>query len=131
MQQIVCLRAGACGFCGSPCCQQDITARKGPTSYGNSNSVQVFSAYTFAASRALDWPGGQAAPPPGKGRSEWVYVAKQKGFRSSFILRNPFMHTHFPSVSVVLLVDPVCLQKPRPSHPWVIQTRLLCVPATG
>lgn len=52
--------------CGSPCCQQDITARKRPTSYGNSNSVQVFSAYTFAAKRAPDWPGGQAGPQEGR-----------------------------------------------------------------
>ena len=55
-----------CMVCGSPCCQQDITARKRPTSYGNSNSVQVFSAYTFAAKRAPDWPGGQAGPQEGR-----------------------------------------------------------------
>lgn len=39
----------------APCSQQDITAgeKRGPTSYGNSNSVQVFSGlYTFAAKRA-------------------------------------------------------------------------------
>lgn len=35
---------------------------KRPTSYGNSNSVQVFSASTFAAQRAVDWPGDQPGP---------------------------------------------------------------------
>lgn len=35
---------------------------KRPTSYGNSNSVQVFSSHTFAAQRALDWPGEQPGP---------------------------------------------------------------------
>lgn len=39
---------------------------KRPTSYVNSNSVQVFSAYTFAAKGAPDWPGGQAGPQEGR-----------------------------------------------------------------
>lgn len=87
---------------GSPCCQQDITARKRPTSYGNSNSVQVFSAYTFAAKRAPDWPGGQAGPQ--EGRFEWE-CGKSKSFRSGFILHNLLTHTprtHFLFLSLSL-----------------------------
>lgn len=108
---------GTVWVCGTPCCQQDITARKRPTSYGNSNSVQVFSAYTFAAKRAPDWPGGQAGPQKGGVELE-CGIAKASGQGFFFFLQNVLMHTSGTHVfSVLLRVDPVCLQN-LSKPPW-------------
>lgn len=64
-------------------CHQDATADKGPTSYGNSNSVQVFSAYTFAAQGAADWPGEQPAP---QGRLSELQSVQTKAWRPDWLL---------------------------------------------
>lgn len=64
-------------------CHQDATADKGPTSYGNSNSVQVFSAYTFAAQRAADWPGEQPGP---QGKLSELQSVQTKAWRPDWLL---------------------------------------------
>lgn len=63
-------------------CHQDATADKRPTSYGNSNSVQVFSAYTFAAQRAADWPGEQPGP---QGRLSELQSVQTKAWRPDWL----------------------------------------------
>lgn len=106
---------GTVWVCGTPCCQQDITARKRPTSYGNSNSVQVFSAYTFAAKRAPDWPGGQAGPQKGGVELE-CGIAKASG-QGFFFYRmcscTPLVH--MSSLCYCVLTQYVC--KTSASHP--------------
>lgn len=57
---------------------------KRPTSYGNSNSVQVFSAYTFAAQRAPDWPGEHPGP------QERVAIYENKRLMTRFIHLDSF-----------------------------------------
>lgn len=102
-------------------CQQDITARRGPTSYSDSNSVQVFSAYTFAAKGAPDWPGEQTGPQ--EGRFELESGDTKASGRALFYSIQSCTHlVHVPPIPPSnASVDPVCLQNLRQSHPWVPQ----------
>lgn len=82
-------------------CHQDATADKRPTSYGNSNSVQVFSASTFAAQRAADWPGEQPGP---QGRLSELQSVQTKAWRPDWLsfFEQSLVQKHTPLLSVSL-----------------------------
>lgn len=112
-------------------CQQDITARKGPTSYGDSNSVQVFSAYTFAAKGAPDWPGEQTGPQEGRFELGCGNTKASGRIQSCTHLVHVFPHLSRSLPLMPLRVDPVCLQNPRKAtHGLYTGTRLSFLPAT-
>lgn len=87
---------------GTSCLWSSVATRtlrpdKRPTSYGNSNSVQVFSASTFAAQRAVDWPGEQ--PGPQRRLSELQSVKTNAWCPHSLLFLNhrPCRNTRVPS----------------------------------
>lgn len=84
---------------------------KRPTSYVNSNSVQVFSAYTFAAKGAPDWPGGQ--PGPQEGRFDLEGGKKNKSLRSSFILQRSIAPPPHEKKNKTFKKKPLCVDPAR------------------
>lgn len=70
---------------------------KRPTSYGNSNSVQVFSASTFAAQRAVDWPGEQPGPQRRLSELQSVKTNARCPHSLLFLNHRPCRNTRIPS----------------------------------
>lgn len=104
-----------CMVCGSPCCQQDITARKGL------RHMVIQIQFRYSQHTRLQQ------------KERRIGQVGQEGLwpRKSFILQNLLISP----LSVVLPVDPVCLQKPQQRHPWVRHRMRLsflpCLPWAG